>query len=249
MNILHFNTLGSTYTYVAENARAMASDTVVRADYQSAGRGQRGNTWESDAGKNLLMSMLVRMPSFPAAKQFFISEAVSLAIVSTLRERTGVECRVKWPNDIYAGDRKITGILISHSLRSEESGEATIAHSVLGVGLNVNQEEFHSDAPNPVSVFQLTGRRHDVEELTRSVAEAIRANLDRLEQGDLSAMHEEYMGALWRGDGADYPFYDVASGERFEASVYAVEPLGHLVLRTSPDGALRRYAFKEVVWL
>lgn len=249
MNILHFNTLPSTYTYVAEHARSMASDTVVAADYQSAGRGQRGNTWESEAGKNLLMSMLVRMPSFPAGKQFFISEAVSLAIVSTLRERTGVECRVKWPNDIYAGDRKITGILISHSLRSEESGEATIAHSVLGVGLNVNQEEFHSDAPNPVSVFQLTGRHHDVEELTRSVAEAIRANLDRLGQGGLTAMHEEYMGTLWRGDGAYYPFYDVASGERFEASVYAVEPLGHLVLRTSPDGALRRYAFKEVVWL
>ena len=249
MNLLHFNTLPSTYTYVAENAAGMASDTVVLADFQSAGRGQRGNTWESEAGKNMLMAMLVRLPSFAAKSQFFISEAVSLALVSLLRSEAGLEARIKWPNDIYVGDEKITGILISHSLQCGESGEALIAHSVIGVGLNVNQQEFLSDAPNPVSMLRLTGRGYDVERLTRRLAALIRANLDRLNAGEADALHAEYMSALWRGDSQPHPFYDVASGQRFEATVYAVEPLGHLVLRTTPDGALRRYAFKEVAWL
>lgn len=249
MNILHFNSLPSTYTYVCENASTMASDTVILADFQTSGRGQRGNTWESEAGSNLLMSMLVRMNRWAARRQFYISEVVSLAVVEALHRTAGVEARVKWPNDIYVGDRKITGILISHSLHTGEEGDARIAHTVIGVGVNVNQREFHSDAPNPVSLFQLTGKNYDVEALAAMLAALVKAGLTRLEQGEAEAVHTEYMASLWRGDGKMYPFYDVASGERFQASVYAVEPMGHLVLRTHPEGALRRYAFKEVAWL
>lgn len=250
MNILHFNTLPSTYTYVAENAATMASDTIVVADFQSAGRGQRGNRWESEAGRNLLMSMLVRMPGFPARSQFYISEAVSLAIVDTLREVCGVDCRIKWPNDIYAGDRKICGILISHSLATADDGSgAVIAHSVLGMGINLNQTEFHSDAPNPVSVIQLIGHTTDCNALLKRLVPAIRKNLDLLNNDESGTIHDRYMASLWRGDGHAYPFYDVRTGERFDAEIYAVEPLGHLVLRASPDGSLRRYAFKEVTWL
>lgn len=251
MNILHFNTLPSTYTYVAENARKMASDTVVVADYQSAGRGQRGNSWESEAGKNLLMSMLVRMPGFAARSQFYISEAVSLAIVEALRDVCGVDCHIKWPNDIYAGERKICGILISHSVQAagDEYTEATLEHSVIGLGINLNQQTFHSDAPNPVSVIQLTGNPVDSQQLLIALLTAIKRNLDTLTAGDTATLHSAYMERLWRGDGKSYPFYDVQAGERFTATVYAVEPLGHLVLRTHPDGSLRRYAFKEVTWL
>lgn len=249
MKLLRFDTLPSTYTYVAEHARTLADDTVVLAGWQSAGRGQRGNSWESEAGKNMLMSMLVRLPSFPARRQFLISEAVSLAIVSVVRARTGVECRIKWPNDIYAGDGKLAGILISHSLQSGPGDEAVIAHSVIGVGLNVNQAEFLSDAPNPVSLSMLTGRNHDVESLCMDVALAIREAAGRLLSGAEGDMHHRYMASLWRGDGEPHPFYDVASGQCFQATVYAVEPMGHLVLRTCPGGALRRYAFKEVAWL
>lgn len=257
MNILRFDTLPSAYTYVAGNARAMASGTVVAADFQTAGRGQRGNTWESAHGQNLLMAMLVRPGRFPARSQFYISEAVSLAVASTLRGVCGVECRVKWPNDIYAADRKISGILISHSVEAPAPGnEALISHTVIGIGVNLNQREFRSGAPNPVSVAQLTGRDTDRDLFLAGLVEAINANLGRLQGGGGSpapqgaaALHAAYMSSLWRADGEAHPFYDVRTGERFAAAVQAVEPSGHLILRTAPAGTLRRYAFKEVSWL
>lgn len=280
MNILHFDTLPSAYTYVAENARTMASGTVVTADYQSAGRGQRGNTWESAHGQNLLMAMLVRPLRFPARSQFYISEAVSLAVAATLRRVCGVECRVKWPNDIYASDRKICGILISHSIEAPAEAprtapldapgtvDAIIAHTVIGIGVNLNQREFRSDAPNPVSVAQLTGRDTDRDLFLRTLVDTITSNLKQLqapaphaaEQGvpelqGAAGLHAAYMSALWRGDGAPHPFYDVRTGERFAATIQAVEPSGHLILRTAATSGrqdaptLRRYAFKEVSWL
>lgn len=250
MNYLHFNSLDSTYNYVAEHAATMASGTVVSADFQSAGRGQRGNTWEAEAGCNLLFTLLERIPAWPARSQFFISEAVSLAIADTLHEQCGVECRIKWPNDIYAADRKIAGILISHSVDAPQGdAPATLGHTVIGAGININQEKFRSDAPNPVSVRQLTGRTHELEPLLRAVCEAIAARLQAMQRpGGTEALHAEYMTHLWRGDGQQHPFYDVATGERFRAAIRAVEPSGHLILVTE-DGPLRRYAFKEVSWL
>ncbi|MCM1320388.1 MAG: biotin--[acetyl-CoA-carboxylase] ligase [Muribaculaceae bacterium] len=248
MNRLHFNSLPSTYTYISENAGGMVCGTVVTADYQTCGRGQRGNTWESEAGANLLFSMLSRIPGFAARLQFYISEAMSLAIVHTLKDICGVECKVKWPNDIYAGDKKICGILISHSVEAApDGGEALIAHSVLGAGINLNQREFKSDAPNPVSVLQLTGQETDREAFLQALVENINKYLARLRENDFRALHAEYMSALWRADGMEHPFYDVGTGERFMATIYAVEPLGHLIL--SSEGRLRRYAFKEVSWL
>ncbi|MCM1005402.1 MAG: biotin--[acetyl-CoA-carboxylase] ligase [Prevotella sp.] len=249
MNVLHFNTLPSTYTYIAENAANMASGTVVTADYQTAGRGQRGNTWESQAGKNLLFAMLLRMTDFPVRSQFLISEAMSLAIVKTLRDVCALECKVKWPNDIYTSDRKICGILISHSVEAARpGGEAHIAHSVLSAGINLNQTEFLSDAPNPVSAIQLNGRQTNRDTFLNELISNLQTYINRLKQADTAAIHSEYMSTLWRADGAPHPFYDVLTGQRFNATIYAVEPLGHLVLRT-PDAQLRRYAFKEITWL
>lgn len=249
MNILHFNTLHSTHTYVSEHAASMAAGTVVSADYQTAGRGQRGNTWEAEAGENLLFSMLVRPAGLAAGKQFYVSEAVSLALVDTLWQVCGVECRIKWPNDIYAGEKKICGILIAHGVEACEEGEARITHSVLSAGVNLNQKRFVSDAPNPVSVFQLTGVMTDRELFLQQLLANIEAGMELLNSGENATLHDRYMSSLWRGDGGVYPFYDVQTGERFRASVYAVEPLGHLVLRSVPEGTLRRYAFKEVSWL
>lgn len=250
MNRLHFNSLPSTYTYIAENASKMSAGTVVTADYQSSGRGQRGNSWESAAGKNLLFSMLIRPARYLARHQFYISEAFSLAIVKTLKRVCGVECKVKWPNDIYAGDGKICGILISHGVEAGIGGkEAVLTHSVLGAGVNLNQTDFKSDAPNPVSVKQLTGEETNLEEFLEVLIRNTEEQLGELLAGNFNKLHTEYMGKLWRGDGTEYPFYDVQTGERFSASVYAVEPLGHLILKVSNGGGLRRYAFKEVSWL
>lgn len=251
MNILHFNTLESTYSYVSEHAGTMAHGTVVCADYQTAGRGQRGNSWEAEAGSNLLATMLVKMEGFPVREQFLISEAVSVAIVESLCELTGVECSIKWPNDIYAGDGKLAGILISHSLQpADERGETAIGHTVIGFGINVNQTEFRSDAPNPVSLAGLTGKEFSVSGMLPVIAERILQMLEGLrDNGKRERLEKRYMDLLWRNDGKAHRFYDVQAGEAFSASIYAVEPLGHLVLKRACEEQLSRYAFKEVVWL
>ena len=123
--------------------------TMVMARRQTKGRGQRGNSWESEDGKNLTFSMKARPDWLHPSRQFAISEATSIAIVTLLKEY-GIAASVKWPNDIYVGHRKICGILIDHSLQGME-----ITGSVISAGLNVNQIRFLSDAPNPVSMLQL----------------------------------------------------------------------------------------------
>lgn len=244
MRILRLDEVDSTNTYVEQHTADLRHGDVVVTDRQTAGRGQRGNSWESEPGENITFTMLLK-PRIEATQQFMLSCAVALAVCDTLKEMCSIDCLVKWPNDIYAGDdRKICGILISHSLQGKH-----INHTIAGVGININQQRFLSDAPNPASVWQLTGRRHDCETILHSLADKIDKFTDRLSDPSFRTyIKEEYMRRLWRGDGATYPFLETSTGERFDASVVDIEPLGHLLLRYT-DGKLRRYAFKEVAWL
>ena len=283
MEIEIFDEIDSTYTYVCEHGRELPGGYVAHAVCQTGGRGQRGNSWEAEPGKNLSLAMLVRMGDFPARRQFRISEAVSVVIAEELAA-FGLETAVKWPNDILAWSRgdgpasafasdtlkeprevsdaprlvptagssaerpgKICGILIAHSLLG-----ASIEHSVIGAGINVNQTEWVSDAPNPVSIASLLGGEYALRPLLERVCGRIETDLVRL-AGDVAgtfeaALHARYMQLLWRNDAGAHPFRDEETGEVFTATVYAVEPMGHIVLRDE-TGRLRRFAFKEVAWL
>lgn len=236
MEIIRLESCGSTNSFLREHAAELPSLTLVTAREQTAGRGQRGNTWESQPGKNLTVSMLWKPEEFAARRQFAVSEAVSLAVADTLME-FGIEAKVKWPNDIYVGDRKICGILIEHSVAGRN-----IESTVAGIGLNVNQREFLSDAPNPVSMLQSSGREHDLEAVLASLCRRLE---ERLQEVDGEGLHSEYMTRLWRGDAQFHPFRDTATGAAFRAMITAVDPDGMLHLLT--DGFEERaYAFKEV---
>lgn len=235
---------GSTNTYlkqkVGEDA-AWEAPLMLRAVRQTAGRGQRGNSWESAPGRNLTFSILWRSADVAPREQFCISEAVALGLVDWLAEK-GIEGKVKWPNDIYVGDRKICGILIEHTL----SGEG-IERSILGIGVNVNQEEFISDAPNPVSLHQLTSRYYDLEEEEKRIGSALERRLLSIEdKEERGRMHEEFLGKLWRGDGKPYIFKDIKGGREFEGIIRDVEPEGMIVIEG--EGEIKRYAFKEVAY-
>ena len=127
---------------------------------QAAGHGQATNRWESEEGKNLLFSLLLRPTIIPAAEQFIITELVTLAIINVLQDYVRQQITVKWPNDIYVGDKKLCGILIENALCGP-----TIDTCIVGIGININQELFKSDAPNPVSLKQLNGRDNDRREI------------------------------------------------------------------------------------
>ena len=211
---------------------------AVWAEYQTAGQGCGSNSWESEGGKNLTFSLLLHPTEIPAECQFRISEAVSVAICETLdgllpREH---EVTIKWPNDIYVDDRKICGILIENQLRGR-----LISDSIVGIGLNVNQTEFKSDAPNPVSVAQITGHEVDREALLQALLQRLPATMEM----EPEALMQTYRGRLYRREGY-HPFRDSHGG--FEAKVMNVLDDGRLVLLDT-EGTARIYAFKEVQFL
>ena len=238
MNIIELEETASTNTYLRGMTDAPHA-TVIAARRQSAGRGQRGNTWESEPDANLTFSILVRPVGIPPVRQMAISRAVSLSIVRWLDRYLpdGMEASIKWPNDIYVGDRKICGILIEHVLTA-----GRIERTIIGVGININQKAFYSDAPNPVSLTQLTGLTYPLDSMLREVTADIISLVEAEDRacGDLTAT--DYMSRLWRRNGF-HPYRDAAGD--FTARIADVAPDGTLTL-LRPDNTLSRYAFKEV---
>lgn len=233
---------------VASTNSAIPADAphghAVMALAQTAGRGQRGNHWEAEPGMNVTLSLLLRPAGLPINQQFLISEAVALGVADVLRDLMPgrKDIAIKWPNDIYVGDKKIAGILIENSLLG-----ADIRSCVVGLGLNVNQGLFRSDAPNPVSLYQLTGRLHDVPTVAQMLVDAMLRRYEAA-MADHGATHGEYFGNLYRADGLFHLFRDMKTMRTFQARITAVAPTGHVTL-TLPDFSQRRYAFKEVAYL
>lgn len=218
--------------------------TVCVADYQTAGRGCGTNSWESERGKNLLFSLACHSVDLEANRQFLLSVGMSVVLRDVLQETFPDACEVsvKWPNDIYVGDRKIAGMLIENQLRGGK-----VCRSIIGVGLNVNQAEFRSDAPNPVSVVQLLGRCCDKEQMLEAIVERFSSFLSSLSDKELmEEWFADYRKSLYRREGF-YSYRD-AKGE-FEAELVNVEPGGRLVLRKKEETGERVYAFKEVAFV
>ena len=231
VKIVHLEETDSTNRWLREEGGE--EDVLVWTDYQSAGRGCGTNRWESERGKNLLFSLLIHPVVVRPSEQFRISMSISLAIVSALSDYTD-GWSIKWPNDIYWHDRKICGILIENRLAGSH-----IRDCVIGIGLNVNQKEFKSEAPNPVSMLQLEGKEWDREEVLRGIIDLFVWQLEHFRRDKI---REKYRRHLYRREG--FHNYRDAKGD-FEAELVTVEDDGHLVLRDKA-GNLRSYAFKEV---
>ena len=209
---------------------------VVVCDYQTAGRGCGSNSWEAEPGKNLLMSVLMHPKKVSARTQFIITQIVSVALCRTIETVIGSEHRVtiKWPNDIYVGDKKICGVLIENSIEGRR-----IKDCIIGIGLNVNQTEFRSDAPNPVSIAQLTGKETDREEVLNTFLEELS------KQCENRNIHRDYLRKMYRRNGM-YPFE--TEGSRFMARVAGVNDDGRLMLEDE-DGIAHLFRFKEVTFI
>lgn len=210
--------------------------TVAHADFQRAGRGQGSNSWESERGKNLLFSVSCHPTWVPVRSQFLISESMALALCDALSAHTdGIS--IKWPNDIYWNDRKISGTIIENTLNGGHINDC-----IIGTGVNVNQQEFRGDAPNPVSLCQIVGHEIDRLPLLHDIIKRLDAYLADLRNGNYDKIAALYMSRLYRGHGF-FPFRD-KDGD-FEAAIVEVEDDGHLILRDR-DEQIRSYAFKEV---
>lgn len=240
--IIRLEETESTNSYLRDllKSQHLEEGSVVVADFQTAGRGQVGNSWYSDKGDNLLFSLLIYPTGIPANEQFIISRMVSLAIKNTL-DQFADDIRIKWPNDIYWKERKIAGILIENSLQGK-----IIENSIIGIGLNLNQQIFPVELPNPVSLRQITATEQDKNYILDLLLKEFFLLYRSLQQGEKQVIEDEYMLDLYRANG--YYWYEDANG-RFQAEIDNVLPSGHLVLRTLDTNEERIYAFKEVQFI
>jgi BirA family biotin operon repressor/biotin-[acetyl-CoA-carboxylase] ligase len=209
---------------------------VVWADFQTAGRGQRGHEWHSRKGENLTFSVVLEPTFMPIAEQFSVSEVVALSLIDMLADY-GIGAKIKWTNDIYVGDKKLVGILIEHSL-----APTTLRRTIVGVGINVNQREFDPSIPNPVSMAQLLDRQLDAEEVLQCFLKHLQRNYVQLREMQ-NALHDRYNSLLYRRN--EYHTYALPSGERFRAKIVGTAPNGALCLEDE-QGKTKEYLFKEV---
>lgn len=240
-NFIFLNEVDSTNNYANQLVLTKAAEegTVVLARYQNSGKGQKGNSWESEAGKNLLASIILRPTFLKAADQFYISKIISLSIAEVLQSKTK-DITIKWPNDIYAGNRKIAGILIENSVLGQN-----IETSITGIGLNLNQEVFVSDAPNPVSLKQLTGFNNDIQQFADELFAVIEKWYGKLHSCKFSEIDTIYHASLFRmKKWANYS----AEGKTFEARIIGTGPFGQLQLEHR-DGKITEHFFKEVEFM
>ncbi|MBR5854925.1 MAG: biotin--[Paludibacteraceae bacterium] len=239
----------STSTLLREQySDALPHLYTIRTDFQTAGRGQAGNSWESEEGKNLLFSTLLRYEGIHAAKQWRLSMLVAVALWDTLAKYVPQErLSIKWPNDIYFGDKKLVGILIENSLTGQYVG-----YSIAGIGVNVNQTEWQSNAPNPISMKQIMGKGYDVEEVMEEWIAAMKS----WEMRTTKEIKAAYMQHLYRSDGwHEYVEREVSIAptaiaqkgieDAFLAEIVNVTEQGELVLRLQ-NKEEKKYHFKQI---
>lgn len=221
---------------------SLVEGTVVRAVCQTAGKGQVGNHWESEDGKNLTFSLLLRPSFLDIQRHFFLSMTTSLGIADYL-EGIGIGgVKIKWPNDIYVNDSKICGILIENVISGREIDTCTV-----GIGLNVNQVKFVSDAPNPISVAMLIGKDLNLEEAMNSLFSHINGRYEMLRSSRFEELKESYLSKLYRYR-EFCPYRIVGSGEVKSLRIDDVKMDGTLCAKDASSNKYE-FVFKEIEFL
>ena len=231
----------STNNYANQQIRdnALPDGTVFLTYEQTAGRGQLKNFWESEPGKNLTFSIVFYPDFLEIRRQFMLSKAVSLGIYKALNKYVD-QLKIKWPNDIYVGDRKLGGILIENSIMS-----GILKSSVVGIGLNVNQTVFRSQAPNPVSLQLLTNEHFDCESILTEILSGINSYYEILQEGEYEIIDQPYLSVLYRLNEK----HNFRTGnEVFEGEIVGVNEIGQLQIQRN-DGKILEFHFKEVEFL
>lgn len=220
---------------------SLQEGAVITTTRQTRGKGQRGNSWDSDPGLNITCSIILRPTFLDLAQQFDLTRVVSLAMTDVLQKLLPThDVKVKWPNDIFVGKQKIAGILIENVVFGSQ-----LSYSVIGIGLNVNQQQFVVNGLNAVSLANCAGHNFDLEEILQLICGAVEARYLQLRSGKLAILRELYLERLFNA-GINSQFTDFNA--IFEATIVDVTLDGHLILQDS-SGVQRKFAMKEVAWV
>lgn len=210
---------------------------VICAHYQSAGRGQGDKNWESEPGQNLAFSLMLLPHSLPASEQIRLNITISLAIHDFISLHIPHACTIKWPNDIYVGNQKVSGILIENSIQGEH-----IKQSICGIGININQKEFYANSPTSLALN--TDMQYDLEKCLNECLHCIQQRINQMYQTPLSVLIEQYESVMYRiGLWTEFlkdemPFHGIVEG---------LHESGCLKIQTEQGTQLFRN--KELIWL
>lgn len=242
MKLFKLDAINSTSTYLKQLSKKTNTDnwTVVSAEYQTMGRGQIDNKWVSDKGKNLIFSILIKSENLKIQNQFFLNCAISLGIYNALRRYNLPGLQIKWPNDIMADNKKLGGILIENSLKHDK-----IYQSVVGIGININQEDF-SDYPfKAVSIKNLNDMDTDRNILLDELITSLKTQIKILEKEEFEFLHKKYEEVLYR---INKPHMFESAGRVFMGKITKVTKEGKLQIEEEKENILE-FSFKEVKYL
>lgn len=245
--ITWFDSIDSTNSEARRRLPVNAKMSVYAAKFQTAGRGQRGNKWSSAAGQNLTFSVLLnfthpQMPDLAVRNQFLLSIVASLSVSDLLR-KLNIRNTIKWPNDIYIGRRKVCGMLIENIV-----GNAGLEHSIIGIGLNLNQTEFPPELVNPTSVLVSSGLRTVPEHVLDDFLGIFSGYMPYL--SDIEGINEirnKYVSRLFRL-GVSREYHDCLRNVDFTGTIKGISEEG-LLLMEMPDKTVTNYSFKEVSYI
>lgn len=245
--ITWFDSIDSTNSEARRRLPANAKMSVYAAKFQTAGRGQRGNKWSSAAGQNLTFTVLLnftqpQMPDLAVRNQFLLSIASALSVSDLLR-KLNIRNTIKWPNDIYIGRRKVCGMLIENIV-----GNAGLEHSIIGIGLNLNQTEFPPELVNPTSVLVSSGLRTVPEEVLDDFLDIFSGYMPYL--SDIEGINEirnKYVSRLF-GLGVCREYHDCLRNVDFTGTIKGISEEGQLLMEM-PDKTVTNYSFKEVSYI
>ena len=243
-NIVHIPEVESTNTHALNlyNAQKLKEGDIIFTYNQLQGRGQAANDWESQKGKNLTVSIVLEPTMINASDQFIITQLVSLSIYDTLfTYLPSIDLKIKWPNDIYYGNNKLGGVLVQNIIAGND-----ISASIIGIGININQDVFMSDAPNPISLKLITGNEYDIETILDELANAISKNYELMNDiAGSNVFKDSYMSKLYHYN--SFSAFKDKDGI-FTGKIIDIDEIGRLVIEDN-FGIPRSYMFKEVEFI
>ena len=230
--IIELDETTSTQTYLTQEDERKSFDefTVITAKNQISGRGQGTNIWESENGKNICFSLLLKPLFLNPSEQFIITQIISLAIVDVLVKYGLQDVMIKWPNDIYVSNNKICGILIQNKIIGNQ-----ISHSYIGIGINVNQRKFLF-APNPTSLTLETDKTYDLNKFLNDTLYNIYVRYMQLKENKIIEIQNKYLSLLlFKGERRKY----IYEGREIVATILNVNEFGHLILQQTDETILQ----------
>ena len=240
MKIIKLDTIGSTNSFLKElNANSKVENyTIVVSKNQTSGRGQMNTSWHSEDGKNLIFSILVRFEDLLITKQKYLNYAISISVFETLKYYNLPEVSIKWPNDILSEKNKIVGILIENSLRLNK-----ISSSIIGIGMNVNQEFFPENIPNPSSLKLKTGLDFNLDEVLKVFFNFLNNAIELLNQNQFEVLEEKYLNVLYKKNVPSV--FKTNQDEIFKGEIVGISPEGKLQIELS-NMNIKEFGLKEV---